>query len=80
MLLYIAGIPCMMFVVLFRNRVALWDEAHPDHEEVTFELGGLYTQYEKDCWWFGEFGLFDGTLCCSWFLFFFLVRCKACLK
>jgi hypothetical protein len=47
--IYIAGIPAAVFLTLWRNRSALWDEAHRDHEEVLFEYGGLYTQYEVRC-------------------------------
>ena len=52
MLLYIVGIPLFMFMLLFRNRRALHDAAHPRHKEVLFELGGLYTQYESKYYWF----------------------------
>ena len=44
MLLYIVGIPLSMFVLLFKNRRALHDEAHPRHKEILFEFGGLYAQ------------------------------------
>ena len=44
--LYIAGIPLLMFLLLWRNRSALWDEKHPRHEEMLFELGSLYTSCE----------------------------------
>ena len=42
MCLYIAGIPLIVFLTLFRNRAALWDESHKDHKDVVFEYGGLY--------------------------------------
>ena len=41
--LYIAGIPLGMFLVLWKNRNALWDEKHPKHEEISFEFGSLYS-------------------------------------
>ena len=44
MLLYIVGIPLAMFLLLFKNRRALHDKAHPRHQEVMFELGGLFAQ------------------------------------
>ncbi len=43
-LLYIVGIPLLMFVMLFKNRRALHDASHPRHKEVAFEYGGLYAQ------------------------------------
>ena len=46
MLLYILGIPLTMYVLLFKNRRALNDEAHPNHEHVLFKYGGLFAQCE----------------------------------
>merc|ERR1712167_422639 len=51
-LLYIVGIPLLMFVMLFKNRRALHDASHPRHKEVAFEYGGLYAQYEPQFYWF----------------------------
>merc|ERR1711865_740953 len=54
--LYIVGIPLMMFVVLWRNKKHLYvkegEEATEKHNEVAFEIGGLYTQYEPKYWYF----------------------------
>jgi hypothetical protein len=44
MCMYIAGIPLLMFFILYKNRKALHNENHPKHEEVLFEFGGLYSQ------------------------------------
>jgi hypothetical protein len=52
MLLYILGIPLLMFALLFKNRQALHDENHPQHENVYFEYGGLYSSYEQKYYWF----------------------------
>jgi hypothetical protein len=52
MFLYILGIPAIMFVLLYRNRKHLHDEASPKHEQVEAFLGGLYTGYEPRYWWF----------------------------
>jgi hypothetical protein len=52
MVLYILGIPVVMFAVLYKNRKALWDISHPDHKDVQFEYGGLYSSYEPAYWWF----------------------------
>lgn len=45
-LLYVIGIPLFMLFLLRRKRAALWDESHPEHRDVLFELGGLYSMYE----------------------------------
>ena len=54
--LYIVGIPIAMFLVLYRNRKHLYTKAGEEptkkHEEVVFEIGGLYTQYEPRFWYF----------------------------
>jgi hypothetical protein len=52
MLLYIVGIPLLVLVLLFRNRRALHDASHPQHDHVVFEFGGLTSQYEKRYYWF----------------------------
>lgn len=44
MIVYILGIPIAMFLALYRNRSALWDEKHPRYEAVMQEFGGLYQQ------------------------------------
>ena len=52
MLLYILGIPLSMLGLLFKNRKALHDESHPQHEHVVFELGGLFSSYEPHYYYF----------------------------
>jgi len=53
--LYIFGIPTAILVVLKLNRKHLYDKTSPKHEEVIYELGGLYSQYEEKFWWFEIF-------------------------
>ncbi len=55
MCLYVVGTPVAMFVILWRNRAALHNPAHPDHEDVKLELGSLYQQYEPAFWFFDCF-------------------------
>lgn len=50
LILYVVGVPACIFAVLFKNRKALYDVSHPKHEEVKFELGGLYASYESSYW------------------------------
>merc|ERR1712166_36672 len=54
--LYIVGIPLMIFFVLWRNKKHLYvkegEEPTEKHNEVEFEFGGLYTQYEPRFWYF----------------------------
>ena len=52
LILYCAGIPIGVFLILWRNRKALFDEKHKRHEEVDYEYGGLYQQYEPKFWYF----------------------------
>ena len=42
LIIYIIGIPLVMFILLFKNRRALYNEEHPNHKDVVFEYGGLY--------------------------------------
>jgi hypothetical protein len=46
------GIPVAIMLTLRKNRKALYEESHPDHEKVMYSLGGLYSQYEEKFWWF----------------------------
>jgi heme/copper-type cytochrome/quinol oxidase subunit 2 len=50
--LYVAGVPITIFVLLWRNRKHLHNEASPKHLEIKYELGGLYAQYEPYYWWY----------------------------
>ena len=57
MLLYILGIPLGMFLALFRNRHALWDDSHAKHDYVNKVFGGLYHQCAS--LHFGHTGLYS---------------------
>ena len=53
--LYIIGIPCIMFLMLWRNRKHLHmkkgeDEPTKEHSAIKAKLGGLYLQYEPGYW------------------------------
>merc|ERR1711865_597726 len=50
--LYIVGIPLYIVILLLRNRKALHDKSHPNHDAVKYELDGLYIQYEPKYYWF----------------------------
>ena len=52
LIIYCAGIPIGVLLILWRNRKALFDEKHKRHEEVDYEYGGLYQQYEPQYWYF----------------------------
>ena len=52
MLVYILGIPMTMLVLLYRKRNALYDESHPEHKDVYYQLGGLYSNFEPRYYWF----------------------------
>ena len=49
---YVLGIPFSMFLILFQNRKALHDANHPKHESIRYQFGGMYSQYDKEYWWF----------------------------
>ena len=51
-LVYVLGIPVLIFLVLWSNRASLWDLNHPNHHNTYFRLGGLYQQYEPKFWWY----------------------------
>ena len=52
LILFILGVPFVVFVVLFTHRKSLWDANHKEHKDTLYELGGLYDQYEPQYWWF----------------------------
>ena len=54
-IVYVFGIPASILCVLKLNRKHLYDKTSPKHEEVMYELGGLYSQYEEKYWWFEIF-------------------------
>jgi hypothetical protein len=43
---YVLGIPLIMFMLLWRNRIHLFDEDSPKHRWVKTALGGLFVQCE----------------------------------
>ena len=51
LVLYIIGLPFIMFFVLYKNRRHLFDTTSKHHERVKASLGGLYLQYEEKYWW-----------------------------
>ena len=50
--LFLLGIPLGMFLLMRKNRAALYDTTHPKHEDIQFALGGMYMQYEEKYYWF----------------------------
>jgi len=58
MLLYVAGVPLAVFLVLWLNRRHLNDESSPKHEAVKYKFGALYRQFTPQHWYFGECKLF----------------------
>ena len=48
MIIYVIGIPVFTFKILHFNRLALYDEEHPDYENLNAKYATLYEQYEPD--------------------------------
>jgi hypothetical protein len=65
LILYTLGIPLTMFLLMWRNRKHLYDESSPKHPHIKTALGGLYTQYEPEYWWFELMVLFNKTMMCG---------------
>ena len=63
--LYVLGIPLVMFLLLQRNKKALYDVSHPEHHLVQKALGAMYIQYEPAYWWFEIFLLLNKTMMCG---------------
>mgnify|MGYP006088723611 CR=1 FL=1 len=55
MVVYVFGIPGTILLALKMNRKHLYDESSPKHKEVVYKLGGLYSQYNEQYWWFEIF-------------------------
>jgi hypothetical protein len=53
LLIYVIGIPLLVFILLFTNRRNLYsDKINPlKHTELKFELGTLYMQYDQQFYW-----------------------------
>ena len=67
---YVIGIPFGMFLILWRNKKHLHDEASPKHHLIKNALGGMYTQYEPKYWWFEIFLLINKTMMCGGLVMF----------
>ena len=52
MVLYVIGVPFLVFVLLWRNRNHLNDRTSVRHEVVKYEFGALYRQFEPSFWFF----------------------------
>ena len=44
MFVYVAGVPLMVLMFLYKNRAHLYDATSPKHEALVLEMGSLYTQ------------------------------------
>ena len=48
LILFVLGIPLLVFVVLRRNRIYLYDEKSPKHGRIALAFGSLYQSYEPE--------------------------------
>ena len=59
MVLYILGVPLLLFAVLWSHREYLHDSNSGEkYREMWLTLGGLYKQFDSDHWWFELVNLF----------------------
>ena len=65
LVLYIAGIPLFMFLLLWKNKEHLHNVSSKKHLRTKNSLGGLYLQYEPDYWWFELMILLNKTIMCG---------------
>jgi hypothetical protein len=65
LIVYIVGIPCVMFLLLWWHRKHLHDVTSTKHVMVKNALGGLYLQYEPKYWWFELVILLNKTIMCG---------------
>ena len=65
LVVYIVGIPFIMFMLLWRNKKHLHDVDSKKHLAVKNALGGLYLQYEPKYWWFELVILLNKTIMCG---------------
>jgi hypothetical protein len=70
LLLYVLGIPFMIFFLLWSNKKYLHDIESKKHRMVKNSLGGLYLQYEPDYWWFELVILVNKTIMCGGLVLF----------
>ena len=62
---YIAGIPLVMFLLLWKNKKHLHNVDSDKHLLVKNALGDLYMQYEPEYWWFELMVLLNKTIMCG---------------
>ena len=62
---YIAGIPLVMFLLLWTNKKHLHNVDSDKHLLVKNALGDLYMQYEPEYWWFELMVLLNKTIMCG---------------
>jgi hypothetical protein len=65
LIVYIVGIPFVMFLLLWWHRKHLHDVTSTKHVMVKNALGGLYLQYEPKYWWFELVILLNKTIMCG---------------
>jgi hypothetical protein len=65
LIVYIVGIPFVMFLLLWWHRKHLHDVTSTKHVMVKNALGGLYLQYEPKYWWFELMILLNKTIMCG---------------
>jgi len=52
LMLYIVGVPFSIFTALWRTRRHHHDQSSKRYQQVRFQLGSLFQQYEPRYWWF----------------------------
>jgi len=65
LILFIVGVPLVMFILLYCNRKHLHDIKSKKHHMVKASLGGLYLQYEPSYWYFELLILLNKTIMCG---------------
>jgi len=65
LIVYIVGIPFIMFMLMWWHRKHLHDVNSKKHLMVKNALGGLYLQYEPKYWWFELMILLNKTIMCG---------------
>jgi hypothetical protein len=52
MIVYVAGVPVFLMYQLWKNRKALHDQEHNEHDMVNMKLGTLYRSYEENFYYY----------------------------
>ena len=52
LIIYVLAFPGVLFIVLYRNREALYDEEHPNHKRIAKSYSMFYNSYEPEFYWF----------------------------